>query len=317
MIFYTGGNKVLMNVSRVNPLYQNNRNWAIVNKTKGRNATFCAVSSTALGCIKTVTEKDSFINRTLDFGQKVSEAFRNLEQYSLYKRENDDLDLDKRQRPLAGNIGDIACNYETKVNPIAVPGASLIGGNIGEAYSIISNWFNAIWWRIRPACEKLDVEKLKLVPFYARRLCHKQLQERKQARKSLTEIIAPIFGLGGCFFAGIFIPIKTWNKLKENETKWIDSCADSAFLTQHSLYFLKFTLDELFEAQKTNNNNRWYLFGAGLAANIMNIGLPLVNILPVSDRTKTLWRELAQGLSRIFFSSRRLIKGKEWLERNS
>lgn len=56
--------------------------------------------------------------------------------------------------------------------------------------------------------------------------------------------------------------------------------------------------------------------GIGGAANIMNICLPLVDILPLGEKTKVLWKELAQGLARIFFSSRRCINGNKWLKNN-
>ena len=65
-----------------------------------------------------------------------------------------------------------------------------------------------------------------------------------------------------------------------------------------------------------DDKNSWYLFGAGLAANTMNITLPIVDVLPLSEKTKTLWKELSQGLARIFFSSRRNINGNKWLEKN-
>ena len=141
MIIYNAGNRnSMVRINPINPNYQNNRNWAIANKKKGRHATLCAIGSTAIGCMKTVTEKDSLTNRVLDCGQKVLDGLRNLEQYSLYKREDDDLDFDKRQRPIAGNVGQLACGYETKVNPVAVPLSAIVGGKFGESYNIISNW---------------------------------------------------------------------------------------------------------------------------------------------------------------------------------
>ena len=102
-----------------------------------------------------------------------------------------------------------------------------------------------------------------------------------------------------------------------NENKWIDACADSGLSSQHAYYGVGFTLDELFKAQATGNKNSWYLVGIGAAANIMNIALPLIDVLPLGEKTKTLWKELAQGLARIFFSSRRCINGNQWLKNNS
>ncbi|MBI2996058.1 MAG: hypothetical protein HYY52_05065 [Candidatus Melainabacteria bacterium] len=143
-------------MNRVEPAYQNNKSWAIANKKKGFNATACALGSTAISCVKTFTEKDSSLNWILDIGQKTLDALRNLEQYLLYKRDDDDLDFDKRNRPIAGNVDQLACAYETKVNPIAVPLASVIGGKTGEAYNTISNWLSSMWWRVRPACGELQ-----------------------------------------------------------------------------------------------------------------------------------------------------------------
>lgn len=317
MIFYiNGNNNGMASIDPVNPLYHNNRDWAIANKIKGRNATLCAVGSTVVGCIKTFTEKGSFANRILDFGQKVLEGLRNLEQYLLYGRGDDDAAKDKATKPLAGLVGSIACTYETKVNPLALPLTSAVGGKVGEAYSVISNWFNLMWWRLRLAVEKINWELLKAIPVYFKRLFHNDLNKRKDALKEIKDIISPIFGLAGSFFVGIFVPIKAWNKLKEDENKWIEALADSGVMTQHAAYVARFTLEELFKAQETGNKNSWYLAGIGAAGNIMNIALPLVNVLPFNERTKILWRELAQGLARIFFSSRRNINGNEWISAN-
>ena len=306
-----------MQVNSVNPFYQNNRDWAITNNSKGRNATICAVSSTAIGCVKTFVEKDSFTNRVLDIGQKVLDGLRNKEQYTLYKREDDDLDYDKRNRPIAANLGTVACQVETNVNPIALPFSSLLPENVRESYSSICNWFSSMWWRARPASEKINWKCLKLLPLDLAGLFDAHLDQRRQSQRALTDNLSPFFGLMGCFCMGIFVPIRAWNKLKENENKWIDAAADGGLLSQHTYYFVKFTLDELFKAQETSNKNSWYLFGAGLAANTMNISLPLVDVLPLSEKTKTLWKEFSQGLARTFFSSRRNIKGNEWLEKNN
>ena len=317
MIFYiVGYRRCMAGINPVNPYYQNNRNWAIANKVKGRNATACAVSSTVIGCAKTFTEKGSSTNWILDIGQKILDALRNLEQYLLYKRKDDDLDFDERQRPIAGNVGQLACNYETKVNPVALPLSAIIGGKFGEAYSTISNWFNSMWWRIRPACQKINWDKLSRIPLKIRKLFDKNIKQRQKTREFLKDNLSPFFGLMGCFCMGIFLPIKAWNKLKENENKWIDAVADGGMLSQHAYYFVGFTLDELFKAQAIGNKNSWYLAGVGAAANIMNIALPLVDVLPLGDRTKALWKELAQGLGRLFFSSRRCINGNAWLEKN-
>ncbi len=307
----------MASVNPVNPNYQNNKQWAIANKNKGRNATLCAIGSTAIGCMKTVTEKDSLTSRVLDCGQKVLDMLRNLEQYLLYKRDDDDLDFDKRNRPIAANVGQLACEYETKVNPAALPASAIIGGKFGEAYSIISNWFSSMWWRLRPACQKINWSQLKLLPQMFSGLFDKDIEQKQRTQKFLKENLSPFFGLAGCFCMGIFLPIKAWNKLMGNESKWIDACADGGLSSQHAYYGVGFTLDELFKAQATENKNSWYLAGVGGAANIMNICLPLVDILPLGEKTKTLWKELAQGLARIFFSSRRCINGNQWLEKQS
>ena len=307
----------MVTIESVNPSYQNNKNWAIANKTKGRNSTLCAVSSTALGITKTFTKEGSFVNRLLDSGQKILDVIRNLEQYLLYKRDDDDLGFDKVKRPIAANVGELACNYEIKINPVVLPVFAIIGGRFGEAYKEISNWVNSMWWRLRPACEKIKWNELKTLPIWIKRLLSQDISQKQNSREFLKDNLSPFFGLAGCFLTGIFIPIKAWNILKGNENKWINACADSGTLSQHLYYFVGFTLDELFKAQKTNNKNNWYLFGIGLAANTMNILRPLIDILPLSDKTKTLWNELTQGLARIFFSSRRYIKGGEWKEESN
>lgn len=304
-------------VEPVNSNYHDNKNWAIANINKGRNATVYALGSTAIGVAKTFTEKDSFKYWILNIGQKICDALRNLEQFLLYGRDDDDLAFDKKNRPIAGNIGQAACGYEIKINPVAIPVASLIGGKIGEAYHVIANWLSSMWWRIRPACLKINWKELKLFPIILNKLFDRNIKQRQKAQEFLKDNLSPFWGLMGCFCIGIFVPIKAWNKLKENENKWIDAVADGGLLSQNLHYLIGFTLDELFKAQETNNKNSWYLAGVGLAANTMNICLPIIDILPLSEKTKILWKELAQGLSRIFFSSRRNIKGNEWLELNT
>ncbi|GEM_PF-4517895 len=303
----------MVSVNPVNPNYQNNRNWAIANKNKGRHATLCAIGSTVIGCAKTCTETGSLANKVLDVGQKGLDAFRNLEQHLLYKRDDDDLGFDKRERPIAGNVGQLACDYETKVNPVALPTAAIIGGNAGEAYSTMSNWGSSMWWRVRPACQEINWDEVKTLPRWIKKLFDRDIGQRQRAQKFLKENLSPFFGLIGCFCTGIFLPIKAWNKLMGNENKWIDACADGGLFSQHTYYAVGFTLDELFKAQETKNKYSWYLAGIGAAGNTMNMCLPLIDVLPLGDKTKTLWKELATGLARIFFSSRRNIKGNEWL----
>ncbi len=78
----------MVSVNPVNPNYQNNRNWAIANKNKGRHATLCAIGSTVIGCAKTCTETGSLANKVLDVGQKGLDAFRNLEQIKFLQEKS-------------------------------------------------------------------------------------------------------------------------------------------------------------------------------------------------------------------------------------
>lgn len=319
MIFYIDGYKSSMTrVNYIPPIgYQNNRSWAIRNKAKGLNATLSAISSTVIGSIKVFVERDSLKYKLLNFGQKVLEALRNLEQYLIYKEDDDDVGFDKKNRPLAGKVGAFAAGYETKINPIAVPIAALLPEKISNSYEVISNWFNAIWWRFRLCFQKINFLELKELPKEIKKLFQADLIKRNDALCKIRDILIPYLGYWGSFATGLFVPIKAWHKLMGNENKWVNASADSGFLSQHEYYFVRFTLDELFKAQENNNKYSWYLFGVGLVTNIMNITLPIIDVLPLNNKVKNIWRELALGLTRIFFSSRRHINGNQWLQNHS
>ena len=317
MIVYIAGNNHVMNVKPVNHCYHNNPAWATDNERRGKYATICSVSSTAIGCIKTFTREDAFLNKFLSFTQKTIDAIRNWYQYFLYGQKDDDLAFDKVNKPLAAKVGEIGCFIEKNINPIGEPVSALFGENIKESYSSIAHWFSSFWWRIRLCFEKVTWKELKILPLYIKELFHKDLHSRKRAREEVKNIATPILGLIGSFCTGLITPIKAWNKFKGNENKWIDALADGGISSQQAYYFYRFTLEELFNAQDNNNKNNWFLFGLGLATNIMNIALPAIDLLSMNNTAKTLWKELAQGLNRTFFSSRRHIKGREWLEANA
>ena len=252
MIIYTDGYRTSMvSVIPVNPGYHNNRNWALANKAKGKNATIYAVGATIAGCTKILAEKDSITYTLLNFGHKTLEAFRNLEQYLMYKRNDDDVAKDKATKPLAGTIGSIASNYETIINPIALPLSTFLNEKWGESYASISNWLSSFWWRFRLCFEKINLKSLKLLPSSIKYLSSNDKDRRNKALQLIQNSLSPILGVLGSFFIGLFVPIRAWKKLTGNENKWLDACADSGMLTQHIRYLTKFTLEELFNAIDT------------------------------------------------------------------
>lgn len=300
----------------VNSSYHNNPSWAVENKRKGKLAAICSIGSTAIGCTKTFLEEESFLNKSLGFAQKVLDAVRNRKQYFLYFRNDDDLGLDKEIRPIAAKVGWVGCFIEKYINPIGEPVSCFFGDKVKESYSFIAHWLSTFWWRFRLCFEKIDWNGLKWIPTYLKMLKKNNVEQRKRAQQEIKDLIAAPLGLVGSFFTGIFIPIRAWNKFKGVENKWIDALADSGNLSQHANYIFRFTLEELFKAQETNNKNSWFLFGIGIASNVMNTGLPIIDILPLNEKIKIFWKELAQGLNRTFFSFRRHTKGKEWLAAN-
>ena len=154
-------------MNRINPdtlKFHDNKSWAIRNKNIGPYSFIAGSCGTACGLIKTlIKDHSSFSNKTLGFIQSLFFGVRSFLQYYLYKQNDDDLGFDKKIRPHAGNIGEIACEIETKLNPILLPITSLINENIKDAYSSISHYANAQWWRTRLMSDQIEWQKLKFL----------------------------------------------------------------------------------------------------------------------------------------------------------
>lgn len=304
-------------MTAIQPVNLNNdrKIWALHNKNKGLCAAGLAAGNTIIGCTKSLTNEETFLYKALTVIQAIISGIRNWLQYFLYSFKDDDLDFDRKNRPHAANIGEIACHIETKINPILLPATTLLNKEFQEAYNCISHYLNQMWWRIRPASEKINWKAFNstfLETF--KELFDPDIERRKKATKEIEKTIAPILGLSGAFFSGVFMPIKAFLKLSGTENKIIECLTSVGQLTQHTLYLFKFTLPNLWEAQKKNKSSSKILFGLGAAANMTNITTPIIDVLPLRNTVKRLLREVASGLTSIFFSTRRHVLGMETLE---
>ena len=310
---------------RVDPaIYKwgNNPIWAKANKTTGAFSMASGLIGAGCGCIKDCTDEGSFLNKFIGFIQSVAYGFRNYFQYSLYSRkEDDDLGDDIHKRPLAANIGEIACFIEKKVNPFLLPITRLLGERISESYNSIAHLANALWWRTRFCSNKINWGILNQTFINnAKTLFDKNLRYRSGATEDMEKALTPILGLIGIGTMSLFNPIKSFSELFGLKNKLINFMASVGICTQHLAYLFRFSLPQLWEAQEKNKTNNKILAATGLTANTLNIALPLVEFLP-SDNSflgtfHKLYQELATGFTAAFFSTRRHFMGKEWLEKN-
>lgn len=310
-------------MNRINPdisKFHDSKSWAIRNKNIGSYSFIAGSCGTACGLIKTLIKDDSsFSNKTLGLIQSLFFGARGFFQYYLYKQNDDDLGFDKKNRPHAENIGEIACEIETKLNPIFLPVTSLVNENIKDAYSSISHYANAQWWRLRFLSEKIDwkifdKDFISLIG----ELKSQDIEREEKASKEIIKKTSPPLGLLGFIFTGLFTPIKAFLKLMGSDNRMINSLTALGQTTQHIVYFFKFTLNELFKAQRNNSINSKLLFGLGIGANVLNIFSPFVELISSENsfinKIQKIYRELASGLTMGFFSFRRYNNGKEWLE---
>ncbi len=292
--------------------------WAKANTEHGKNSLIYGLSATTLGCIKTVTNENSSLNKILNLFQSVFFGLRSNEQYNIYSRKDDDLGFDETHRPHAANIGEIACFIEKKINPIALPLTSLFGSEIKDSYHSIAHLANALWWRNRLHSNKIKWRRFKHMP----KLLYKLIRysNKDVTSKQISEIITAPLGLLGFAFCGLFTPIKSWLKFKGSENTIINSLSSIGIATQHLIYFFKFTLPNLWDFKEKEKNENKILFNIGAAANTLNIGLPIIDLFPFENsflsKAQKLYRELASGSTMAFFASRRYFMGSAWFARD-
>jgi len=295
-------------ISNVAFKWGENLYWAKANTEHGKNSLIYGLSATTLGCIKTVTNEDSSVNKIIDLFQSIFLGLRSNQQYNIYSRKDDDLGFDETHRPHAANIGEIACFIEKKINPIALPLASLFGSEVKDSYHSIAHLANALWWRSRLYSKKVWWSKFKDLTRLGKRIVGTNLLKTKQATTlDIENIITPALGLIGFTFCGLFTPIKAWNKFKGTDNKIINSLSSIGIATQHMIYFFKFTLPNLWDFKEKEKSENKILFNIGAAANTLNIGLPIIDLFSfensILNKAQKLYRELASGFTMAFFTS--------------
>ncbi len=309
-------------VSPTKYVWGGNKHWAIFNKHTGSLSLVSGLVGASAGCVKACVEEDTFLNKIFGFIQSAAYGIRNHFQYSIYSRkDDDDLGEDLHKRPHAANVGEVACEIEKKINPFLLPLSSLFNKDIRDGYQSIAHLANALWWRIRFCSEKIKWSLLNrnLIDKF-KSLFDQDIEERKQATNEIRTAITPLFGLIGAGAVGLFTPIKAFLEFIGTESKLINFFANIGAATQHAIYFFKFTLPELWNAQEKESKDSKLLSTIGLGANSMNIALPVIDALPFNTGAlsvaQKLFREVATGFTVTFFSTRRNILGRQWLKKN-
>ena len=97
-----------MKVTAINPNYQNNRNWAIANKQKGKYAAISEACSIGLSVTKSFTEEDSLLNKSIDFTQTKG-LFKGLRAFWSFEKNGNGTRISistKFEKPAAGFLGE-------------------------------------------------------------------------------------------------------------------------------------------------------------------------------------------------------------------
>ena len=274
-----------------------------VNKNYGFRSFVLGLGCTTVGVLKDCVNEESKLNKVLGFGEKILEGTRFNQQYSIYGRKDDDLGYDTEHRPHAANIGEIACNIEQKLNPFLLPVSECFDENLRQAIEEISHYPTSLWWRARLFSTKIDWNSVCELPEHFKDLCNGDLVDKNIAVGKIDDTVSSILGMIGFAAMGIFQPIKSWNKFKGIENRIIDGLANIGLATQNVAYFFRFTVPQLL-----NKNKEMFVLGA--AGNVMNAGLPVIDILQNNKKVTAIYKKLTQGLTMAFFSRRRKLMGE-------
>lgn len=299
--------------------YQDNPHWAFHNKQKGFIATCFSAGSTASGLVKACSSKDSKVYKVSNFLEKFLYSASNCLQYLLFGRKDDVLGDDEEKRPLAAKVGKVATFQEKYINPFAKPALVLLDTNQQDSLNDALNFFDVFYWKIRFALEKIQWNKIKLIPANIQQLFDPkiQTQDKDKITKMIGEIIAPIFGWIGTVCIGIFTPIKAGLKFFNIESKVINCLTYIGKAAINIPYFFKFTLPMFWKGLITKDKKFHAAFAVGTASNILNIGLPVIELLPtdsqVAETFSKIYKSLAGNLAMLFFPLRRNSLGEDWI----
>lgn len=310
-------------IEAVNSSYQNNKSWAIANKSKGFIASCFSAGSTATGFLKACSDKDSTIYKLSNFFEKVFYAASNCLQYFLFGRKDDVLGDDEEKKPLAAKIGKVTTFQEKYINPVVKPMLLFLNTSHQEGLNDALNFLDSFYWKIRFALGKIKWEDFKLIPKMIGRLfkSNVNMSDKDRATKSIGETLAPICGWIGTACIGIFNPTKACLKFFDKESKFVNCLAYIGKAAMNLPYFFKFTLPFLWKGFATKDKRCHAIFGVGAAANVMNTVLPLIELSPKGscslNKFSEIYKSLAGNLSSLFFALRRNFLGNDWLENNS
>lgn len=263
--------------------------WAQLNKNNGFWSMILATGSWLLGASDLIgggADGDSNVHRFTKLAKEVSLRVRGHLQYDIYRQKNDDLGDDESRKPISAGLGQIACFVERFVNPVVLPASTLIGDNFLNGLTLLTTLPNNLWWRSRPFEEGIKWKET----FSKETWSHvKNLfsgddwEKREEARINVRDRLQPVLGLYGFFTMAIFTPLKAINKFKGETSKFIDFFTATSFVSQHLMYFVKYTLDDLHKSKVKNLEGFGKLFHLGVVTNAMNLVSPLVKLLPAGE----------------------------------
>ena len=307
---------------RIEPAgYQDNRDWAIHNKSKGFYSGCIALGSTVSGCIKACSNKDSKTYKVCNFFEKLFYSLSNCLQYYLFARDDDVLGSDEKNNPVAANAGKVASFTEKYIEPVAKPLTVFLEPNLQEASNDALSFFDVLYWKLRFIMDKVDFKNLKLLPSMVRDLFNSNLSIKEKAKVTddAVKIMKSFLASIGSICIGVFTPIKVFLNIIDKENRIINSLGAVGKAAINILYFFYFTLPFLWKGNIKKDKDCHALFGLGTTANALNLALPAIELLPKEensflDKSSRAWKSLASNSALLFWGMRRNKLGNEWLE---
>ena len=301
--------------------YQNNHNWAINNRSKGLYSGYVALGSTISGCIKACSNKDSKTYKVCNFSEKLFYSLSNCLQYFLFARDDDVLGSDEKNNPIAANTGKIASFTEKYIEPVAKPLTVFLEPNLQEASNDALSFFDVFYWKLRFIMDKIDFRNLKLLPGLVKDLFNRNtnVEVKNRRTQNIVNITMSLLASVGSACIGVFTPIKIFLNLINKENRIINSLGACGKSIINLLYFFKFTLEWYWKGIIKKDKSCHALFGLGATANVLNVALPAIELLPKEeggflDKFSRLWKSLASNSALLFWGLRRNKLGNEWLK---
>ena len=300
------------------------KQWAQLNRNYGFWSFALASGAVALRFADSVINSDS---KVLSFFGEVALRTRGNLQYGIYEQGADDKGFDlgansRTDRPLAANVGTLACFIERFINPIILPLSCLgLEKNIHKGIVLLTTLPNNLWWRIRAASEgTITLKNINKLFESAKDIFHSDLNKREKARLAVTKVNTPLMGLVGLVTMAIATPLQAIYRILGKESKLVDVLAAVPFFTQHLVYFFKYTMDDFNKAEyysrkgdKDKASDYKTSAYIGTSANAMNILLPFAQMFAGESNVLKNLSDFIPTM--VYFANRRKFRGEHEIDR--